>query len=243
MTIDVVIIGDSHTDAIKRALKGRGSAGPEIQISANRISKVKNGKQIGDLSLEEAEQLAESLAPSGMLVSTIGGNQHQAFGLVQHPEPFDFHDPVSGGPIGQGAHILPYHAIWDVFERGLRGGDGTRLQRLKKAARGRCLHLTPPPPKQDAQHILRKFETDFAAKGILELGVTPAPVRLKLWKLQVRVTQHLCKEWGIELLPPPEGTQDPTGFLLPEFYADDATHANAPYGERVLQQLEAVLSA
>lgn len=239
MTRKIMIVGDSHTDAIKRAIKLRKGAFTH-EISAQRFSKIKNGEPFGDISLEDVEAVAGQLDPSDLLVSTVGGNQHQVFGLIQHPQPFDFHLPDTALPMQSGSETIPYRVLWDVFSSGLRGRDGATLRRLRAATQCRLVHLTPPPPKEDEAHILRRFETHFAKHGLAEQGVTAAPVRLKLWHLQVRALQELCAEIGITLLPPPAGTQTEDGYLKPTYYADDATHANGDYGILVLLQLEEV---
>ena len=38
---------------------------------------------------------------------------------------------------------------------------------------------------------------------------------------------------------PPAAALDPEGFLARDYYANDATHANPPYGELVLREVEA----
>ena len=45
----------------------------------------------------------------------------------------------------------------------------------------------------------------------------------------------------IELIKPPTDTVKKSGFLKEEFYANDATHANAQYGLLVLNQLTDML--
>lgn len=237
MTRKILIVGDSHTDAIKRAIKLRKANIPH-HISAYRFSKLKDGQPFGDMSLEEVAAQAQQMEADDVLVSTIGGNQHQVFGLIQHPRPFDFHLPGSELPMQPESEVIPYRMMWDVFAGGLRGRDGSQMRHLRQAASCRMVHLTPPPPKEDEAHILRRFESHFAKQGLAEQGVTAAPLRLKLWLLQVRVLQALSAEIGITLLPPPPGTQTDDGYLKPEYYANDATHANGEYGALVLLQLE-----
>lgn len=233
----IFIIGDSHTDAIRKALKRHGG-GNGFEISALRFAKLKDGKEIGDLSLETVEEVVSNLDEDDLLVSTTGGNQHQVFGLIQHPVAFDFHEPNHFSVMHE---VIPYNALWDVFEMGIRGKDGELLRRLRRAAKCRFWHLAPPPPKESEAHILQRFETHFANQGIADKGITPSLIRLKLWMLQCRVLERVCSELDIGLLPPPQQGQTPEGFLAHEFYANDATHANEAYGELVLQQLEGML--
>ncbi len=97
---------------------------------------------------------------------------------------------------------------------------------------------TAPPPKESTAHILKSVETAFLERGIQDAGVSPAPLRLRFWHMQNEVLGALLAEHGIPLLPPPPGTQTPDGYLHPDFYASDATHANNAYGARVLQQIQ-----
>jgi len=94
-----------------------------------------------------------------------------------------------------------------------------------------------PPPKADNDFIARHHETLFAQEGIASRGVSPPELRLKFWKLQVRILQRMCKRLGIEIMMPPARAVS-GGFLSPEFYADDATHANWLYGEQVIREVE-----
>jgi hypothetical protein len=240
--IRILVLGDSHTHAIKQALSNRnGDVADQFEIEAYRYSKIKNGKEIGDLSPEAVVDLVASLENNDMIVSTIGGNQHQTLSLVQHPVPFDLFIHGDSETVDNAVvSVIPYAQMWDLFERGMRGRDGTRLQHLSTLAQCDVYHLTPPPPKKDSMHILNRFESDFAIAGILERGVSPAPLRLKMWRLQVDVLHRMTAEWGVQLVPPPDNTMSPEGYLETVYYADDATHANTAYGELVLRQIERI---
>jgi hypothetical protein len=236
----ILVFGDSHTDALYRALAKRAGSG-KADIRVMRFLKLKNGKEVGHVSPEGAASMVAEAAAGDLIASAIGGNQHQSFGLIQHPVPFDFIEPGSPKPDQpQLGELIPYRTMWTVFERGLRGKDGQRLTALRQATGRPIYHLLPPPAKESAEHILKRHESAFREAGLAERGVAPAPLRLKLWRLQCAVLESLCAEWGIRLLPPPKGTQTPEGFLKPAYYSDDATHANTAYGELVLRQLEAV---
>jgi hypothetical protein len=204
-----------------------------------QFSRTKNGVELGDTSVKGALDMVSALAGNDMLVSAIGGNQHNVLGLVQHPTPFDMFDGAEQtATTQQGVACVPYRALWDLFETRLRTRDGPRFAELRHAAKCRVYHLAPPPPKSDEAHILERHETDFDRFGIVEKGVSPAALRLKLWKLHQLVLQHLCTESDIVLVSPPSEGFSPDGFLKREYYAGDATHANAEYGVLVLNHLE-----
>jgi hypothetical protein len=240
----ILIFGDSHTHALQQALTKRASSA-NFDISALVLAKIKNnGEELGDISLGAATSMAAESSPDDLVISTIGGNLHQVVGLVQHPAAFDFIEPGGlSSPDPRTCVLIPYQTIWAFFESRLRHKDGQQITTLRDAAARPIYHLLPPPPKESAAHILQRYESAFEKAGIAAHGVTPAPIRLKLWRLQCAVLQSLCTEWGVHLLPPPEGTQTPEGFLKPEYYKNDATHANPAYGELALRQLEGVAAA
>lgn len=233
----IVILGDSHTDAFKRFLKrNRSVFGEQFTIEAYRYTQIKNDKQIGDLTTEQIEELLFTLSADDLVISTIGGNQHQVMSLVQHPIPFDIFVPNSNAQTVQFNVVIPYNQFWDVFESGLRGRDGQRLQHLRKHSQSQIIHLAPPPPKEDEAHILKRHETAFIQAGITDKGVSPASLRLKIWQLQINVLDKLTKEYDVKFFLPPKETLSSNGYLDPLYYAEDATHANIDYAELVLKQ-------
>jgi hypothetical protein len=232
----ILLFGDSHAHAVQRAISKREGKGHSAPISAHSLLKDKNGVRIGSTTFERFLKLVGDLGPDDIVVSMVGGNQHAVYSTIQHPQPFDFFTPA--GPVSEGsAEIVPYRAIEDVFEYGLRRGDGCTLEALRSATLARVVHVLPPPPKQDNEHIARHHETVFR-KDLPERGVSSPELRLKFWNLQTRILKRLCKEFQIEVLMPPKRAVNEEGFLRPEFYANDATHGNWRYGERVIRELE-----
>jgi hypothetical protein len=111
------------------------------------------------------------------------------------------------------------------------------LKSLRKVTAARLVHLIPPPPKADNDFIKRHHEQFFAQHGIATLGVSSPALRLKFWSLQREILEAICRKRGIEVLLPPGKTVE-SGFLRPEYYGSDATHANWLYGEMVIRALE-----
>jgi hypothetical protein len=231
----IFLFGDSHSHAIQRAIEKRNGKGQPAPLSAHRLLKVKNGKEIGDTSFEAFLELVRDLSPEDIVLSMIGGNQHSVYSLIQHPQPFDFFSPDAAADVG--LETIPYRSLEAVFARGLRRGDGQSLEALRNATSARVVHVIPPPPKADNAFITQYHESNFA-RDLPSLGVSPPQLRLKFWKLQTRVLEQLCAELGVEIMMPPKRAIDEQGFLRPEYYAQDATHGNWRYGERVLRAIE-----
>jgi hypothetical protein len=231
-----LLFGDSHAHAVLRAIAKREGKGQPVPISAHRLLKDKNGVRIGTTSFEAFLKLVADLKPEDLVVSMIGGNQHAVYSTIQHPQRFDFYSPDVGSFDSSG-DMIPYRALKQVFAKGLRTGDGRSLQALRSGTVARVVHILPPPPKQDNEHIAQNHETLFA-NDLPKLGVSSPELRLKFWKLQTRVLLRICQDLGIEVMPPPRRAVDDAGFLRQEFYANDATHGNWLYGERILRDIE-----
>ena len=239
-SIQICIIGDSHVDAIKRAVSA-ASPDDAVTFTAQRIRRIKEAVPIGDVELPDFLVHIAQLGLGDMVVSAVGGNHYNAFGLVQHPEPFDFHLPSRPdlAPL-EGREIVPFQTLRDEFASSVHGKDGDRIRQLRQHTPARMVHLCPPPPKEDAQLIMQRHETLFLKQGLLEHGVTPASIRLKLWWLQTQVLETLCKECDVELLTVPDAACTPEGYLKPMYYANDATHANPAYAALALARLKAL---
>jgi len=233
----IIIIGDSHTHALKRALKTSNRQELKDVVEVYSFAKIKNEQKVGDLTLEEVEALVSELDSEDVVFSLTGGNQHNSVVLIQHPEPFNVGIPLSTEDTVLPKTLIPYQVMRSVFEKGLQGNDFKRLSRLKNATKAQVWHLAATPPKSDENHILKRHETDFAAKDITSHGVSDPFLRLQVWHLQLDVTESLCNKLGIKFMPFPKEAQDADGFLAVDYYADDATHANEAFGELMLAKI------
>jgi hypothetical protein len=234
----IVLFGDSHSHAIQRAIDKRAGKGQAVSLTAHRLLKEKNGSNIGDMSFVDFLKSIGNLGPNDVVLSMIGGNQHAVYSTIQHQQRFDLFEPGQPAFADGSVEIVPYRAMEMAFATGLRGGDGKSLEAIRAATTARVFHIIPPPPKQDNAFIQQHHESLFASGGLASRGVSSPELRLKFWKLQTSVLEMLCAEWGIEVKMPPPPTIDDQGFLRPEYYARDATHANWRYGERVLREVE-----
>jgi len=232
----ILLFGDSHAHAVQTAITKRRGKGQSSHVAAYRLLKNKKDVRVGNSTLEDFLALIRAAGPEDLVVSMIGGNQHAVYSTIQHPQPFDFFNPERD-PVEAGVDIVPFHALKDLFARGLRNGDVRTLEAIRKATSAKVVHVIPPPPKADNEHIAKYHETLFA-KDLPERGVSPAMLRLKFWKLQTRLLSKTCAKLDIDILMPPDRVIDELGFLRPEFYAHDATHGNWRYGERIIRQLE-----
>jgi len=232
-----IAFGDSHSHALQRAIEKRKGKGQPIPLAVYRLLKEKDGSQIGDTTFEAFLKQITALEPGDLVISMIGGNQHAVLSTIQHPQPFDFFTPGSTELPEPGLEIIPYRALVELFATGLRKGDRQMLEAFRNATTARVVHIIPPPPKADNAFIEQHHERLFAKEGITHRGVSTPQLRLKFWALQTRVLRSMCRRLGIETIAPPLAALS-DGFLRPEYYASDATHANWRYGERLLRVIE-----
>jgi hypothetical protein len=233
----IVFVGDSHTYAIQHALKARVREGdPEAYV----YSRVRNGTEYGDLSPEAIDSLVASLRPDDLLVSTCGGSQHVILSLIQHQVAFDFMMPGEAGEPRPDVTWIPYRQLKAQMASFVADKEGKKLERLRRAAKCRFVHLQPPPPKPDSEQLrnLAAPGALFRRNGIAERGVSPASLRMKFWKLQVQVLSEIAHDLKFGLVPPPPESLDAGGFLRGDYSATDATHGNAAYGELVIRQMQ-----
>lgn len=234
----ILLFGDSHSHAVHRAVEERLRHGRPVPLAVFRQLKEKKGRMVGNITFDGFVDRISRLRPDDVVLSMMGGSRHAVFSTTQHPQPFDFCTPDRGAAPGAGVEIVPYRALAAVFAKGIDKRVGRRLKAMRSATGARVVHLIPPPPNGDNEYIARHHEKLFARQGIASLGVSRPELRLKFWILQARILQKFCRKWGVEVMLPPAPTMR-KGFLRPEYYGQDTTHANSLYGELVLRSVEA----
>ncbi len=242
-----LILGHSHLAALQMAHARKVlDADPSLAALAPDflyIGRAKDvtfdpGTPLGELPPPAIAALGGFTGPA--VISCIGGNDHTVFGLLNHPRPFDFtlaSEPDL--PLSPDAEILPARLVRATL-RARMGISVQLLTALRARVPGALIHLEPPPPVPSAAHI-RAHPGVFAGK-MAELGVSPATLRYKLWRLHSAILADLFRDLGVTLLPVPADTQDADGMLLQDGWNPDPTHANAWYGARVLRDLAAHLA-
>ena len=237
-------LGDSHTVCIIGAAKGIDPETLPFSVFASRFEKVKREKAgvIAGMTMQATIEMLTRASANDVLVSLIRGNQFNAIGLMQHPEPFNFFDPDSdNSDISPDEHLIPSSVIEDMFAKYAGAPRNNFLLDAKDYFKGRRFRVVPPPPKYDNEFIRSHAETMFRDRGIETFGVTHPEVRMKLWRAQVRAMRGLYEPLGVGVLMPPPESVDVDGYLKLEYYGPDATHANDKYGRLVIAQVAALV--
>jgi hypothetical protein len=232
----IAVFGDSHTAALISAKDFPERKGDYEHIRIYRLLKEKDGKAVGDSTLEDFCSDIRGFRPDDLVFSAVGGNQYAVISTVRDPISYDFMSSPDDR-ISPGAELVPFRTVAGYISKGVRGAIGPVLKQIREATSARVFHLAPPPPKKDNKFIRTHFESRFADLGIENMGPTPAGLRLKCWQVQLDCLAELCRELGITLVRPPSRGVTAEGYLAPRYYAKDVTHANRRYGEIVLRQM------
>ena len=178
------------------------------------------------------------------------GNLHNILFIIERPERFDF---VPRGlehlPVDETATIVPEALVRTRLQYHMGGQPAKILAALKEKAGRRIALVGTPPPNGDNEHLnsLLALELPFfdcpTEIPADQLTLTSALVRLKLWHVLQELYQEEAERVGVEFIPVPDILTDETGFLKPEYWGTDVTHANPAYGRVMAAYLATKLAA
>ncbi len=236
-----LVIGESHANALILAVKENPSTYGGIDV--RRLASARRRYLVDAIALSRAMEMIAALPRTTPVFLSMLGTYHNVLGLVKADRDYDFLLDANDIPNRDTATIrLPHRAIANVFQAHLSTGGA--VSKLRAAGRSKLYLLSSPPPKQSNEFIMRKFmmqtNHDYKGRSIDEVGLSPPEIRLKLWRLETRLIAQWAEDRAMEFIPAPHEAFNADGFLARKFYADDATHANARYGELVLRQIAAL---
>ena len=244
MSRALLVIGQSHVAALRDAARVRRERDP----AAPRTRVIHTGEPayapdiVGDgdaarLAPPLVEAVRDQIARHDpLLVSVTGGNAHNVLGLIRHHRPFDFRlSQEPSPPLDPTAELLVEGLVSATLAR-MMARDMARLHALR-ALVGPFVHVESPPPVRDDRFIAAAADLHFRNAGIARLGISPAGLRFRLWRLACRLFRAEVEGLGCRFLTVPDEVKDEDGFLLPGL-ADDATHGNARYGNILIEALQ-----
>jgi hypothetical protein len=185
-----------------------------------------------------------SYAPGNSIAVIWGGNEHNERFLIEQPLRFDFVPRrLQSLSVEEDAVIVPEALVRAWFQLRLHGLHDM-LANLKAQPYSRIALVGTPPPKGDNERLRGFLTTEFAAyhnpSGLTmdQVRLTSPTLRLKLWNVLQEFYQEQAERGGVEFIPVPDIVTDEAGFLKPEFWLADLTHANRAYGKVMLNHLE-----
>ncbi len=173
-------------------------------------------------------------------VSMFGGNAHNALNLLEHPRPFEIIMPSQPDRYLEGRELIPYGYMQRIIGR-LAAPYVLNMMTLREAVDQPVFHLESPPPCGDNDYILEHLEGYFRSQ-VETPKIAPRDLRYKLWKLHSELIRSASEPNDIRFVGSPVQSQDNEGFLVPECYGGDSTHAGPAYGDMALRHFERMLN-
>ncbi|MEX0409754.1 hypothetical protein ABGN05_29390 [Aquibium sp. LZ166] len=229
----VTVIGNSHIRALEKAVEDGivGLGGIETRFLWLKT------KNHGSVSKEDAIKACCSLGAGDLLVLSHLGALHNQLALFEHDAPFSVADPETGVPTPANRTVVPVAAVREFFLT--RIGPASTLKQFASGASCPVFHFGSPPPRRQMLRKIKKVRLD---RGEVDLRAFADPaLRLAVWRIETEVVDAHLEALGIRTLPAPPEARDEDGYLHPDFYAEDATHANAAYGALVIMQIISAL--
>ncbi len=221
----ILIIGNSHTTAIAAALNDQTRSIIDVVNLASFFDPINRRNKILH------PEIADLFNPRYIFCS-FGGSEHSVFGLLEAPTKFDFMTE-SCSQTEPDRDIITYGLVRTTLSRAMRGAMNN-TQKLCALFNCSITHICTPPPFRNISEdaiLPRRFQES------LDLGVSPASIRKKLYETHSNIARELCASLNIGFLDIPLGTTDGDGFLYSKFCSKDPTHANSLYGELVIKQI------
>jgi hypothetical protein len=179
------------------------------------------------------------------IILVFNGNQHHAeFLFARTPRVDVLDEELAEAEPEPGTLLVPKRAIAEHFRPSLNQLK-VLLQRLREAGSLAVTVSGTPAPKAEITIFTRRLRSEeFWQKLLPKQGLdpltaefTPQSVILKFWKILQKTMKEIAISGGADFKPVPRETLDARGFLLRQYWPDDATHANREYGRLVLEKL------
>lgn len=235
----IIVAGHSHTVCMKVPLKSPDGSPQEVVIRDGIVGLTGCWPR----DREYWSRLYEWSGVGPIFLSWMG-NQHKSYFLFE-PEPaFDYLCARRPDLSLEGlADIVPESLIREFFKPSMAGLEAV-LKNLKARGASATL-LCPPPPKGDRRILSERISREgYFIRAAKDLNIHPQHVRvtdpnilLKLWTTMQEVMEEAASEHGFDMLLPPAESLTDIGFLKEEYWHHDVTHANAMYGDAVLDAI------
>lgn len=247
-TPKLLCIGHSHLSAVHQAhqdnFKGDGwnfdAAFMRLQAETYKPNIVEDGgeKALNPVIERHFKHRIKKYQPDAV-AAFLMGNEMNAVVMLQHDEPFDFILPGDDEPPADGARIVPFAAMRALLEDRIEWNVARYLKMMRANYDGPILLTPPPPPIADASHIAAHPGAfgDLARKK----GVSPAPLRRKVWRLYVEVLRGVVGDLDVTLAEPPAAAFDADGYFKSDYWHTDPTHGNPLYGRKVMEHVLSTL--
>lgn len=233
----ILVAGHSHMVCMAPESRGSDETPTIIPIDHDRVFALK-GKWPRELSYWR--YLVEA-SINYTICLVWGGNEH-AFLYMFERQKFDFFDN-DDCEIDLEANIIPRSMIAASFSPYFENMHRVLSRNNFKSP---VVVVGTPPPIGDNNVIQHRIAGEPAFVQLAqEMGVplkdiriSSPQLRLKLWRAMTASQTEFAIDAGAQVLPVPASLQNEHGFLLPQYWADDVTHANEAYGRAMIAYIK-----
>lgn len=232
-----LILGHSHAGALFGAAAAKGIAFDAVSLYVEADALRHDGDRV-----VLSASLRERVQSASRVVSAVGGEAYLLAAFLTRARPFTFIPPWNPTHLPEaGVEVVPTKAVMELFRNQCAVRDA-ELRAIATAARSPVVHVSAPPPLRvwqgaRARENLQALAARFGSAVVDQLETEASHRRiLALWRAAFEHAKETCRALSIVLMAPPARACDDEGYLLPAD-SDDLVHANAAYGELVLEQL------
>lgn len=252
-TFATILIGDSHYAAIATAAQEFLAFTPEsrgcdlIFFDAWKhalrypFTVDVEGKSVLNPDLAQSIRTIAYNYDKVQLVTVLGGGHHLALTLLDNDNPMDVVLPDRPDLLlRDDATLVSVDFAKDIFLQLIKSSFKVLSAMKAEFPELPLTQLECPPSNGDNDyiraHLGNYFEDNYTAEQLNAIS-TPAQ-RYKFWIIQSQMYADKCRELGIEYMPVPAQAISSDGFLKPEHFGSDSTHANSAYGRIILNAIE-----
>lgn len=171
------------------------------------------------------------------------GNQHLASLLIAPPFDFSLRSrpdlPVAA------ARVIPELAVRELLGQSLVALAQV-LEGVARAGGRPPIIVGTPPPKGDAAWVRGKLSSEAhfvklaeqAGVSLETIELSTPLVWLKSWLVIQELLRDIAAAFSLPFCGVPPAARTADGFLRPEYWSDDVTHANVEYGWLMRHEIE-----
>ncbi|MGA3403120.1 MAG: hypothetical protein ABSC95_28240 [Acetobacteraceae bacterium] len=242
--LQVVCVGASHLHSLRHAYALRQRSG-EIDFAFKIFQLLEDRYKPGYTSVDgqnvfnenfgiDFQEYLETSKPSAVF-TYLGGAEHALLSLTKSPRPFDFYIPGEDVQPDLNSEIIPYDLMLATCRYRV-SNMSPWFPHLRSFTKLPLYQVGPPPPIAGDDHITLQADPVFS-EAIARYGVAPARLRAKVWEVCNTAMRRVCEENLVHFVAPIAEARDADGCLLLQYRSHDALHANAAYGDLMLDRI------
>jgi hypothetical protein len=238
----IFCIGSSHITALRDGHSVRRAAAMAggfawKEIGTNRHMKA--NRHVITEAIDAEYAAIVSAADVSEIFLCCGGGEHVGISLFNN-RPFEVYMPDDGPQqeISGDRDVIPYDVLLATCAFHI-SEPVPLVQRIRSLSSLPMYHILPPPPPA-AEECARDRVPPVFRDLIDKFGITPAPLRHKVWHICCTAARQTYQDMGISVIEPPAEAMDERGFLAPQYAGVDLVHANEAYGALVVDRMVSI---